>query len=835
MLLFPHQATKDVHGKTIRSTAWTVEETRLLVKYIALNYSCGEKTTEWPGTRSSSFWGKCAEYISHGTSKVKRTDMACRERCRKYLGQNFKTVAEAEEAFGIDYIDDIETESHPPNQDDTAVIQSIVNTFNKLTNGQQWAILKKCFEVKLQENNPQLSDYVPDDFLKVSISAFQNLHDYKRRNTLYELGYSIGTMRSDESGPRMPLDRMPFPLIETNCHFFSVDYIDQVRYSEEYVKYLETMYMHFGGKWTALHCGPSFKHNDISAESPSLDEDDLGVAPLHQTGTHQGGDIVSMALDSALGENWEKDMEFDISNMNISGCGPPLTSTPLKKRDGKSTSSTSDMGTCSSLWSGISQTDIDELSEGLSSQQLQQLHGITPVQHGKPKCRLKTMDAKVNVVGISQRNISKRISHAKYISDTSIQVKMLHKAKQSNPAGRWWIKADACDIKKAVRESMQKDWSGDIDLGDGKLQESHKKYIEKHKLVHEFMKGDRIHDVQKDCIAIISVLDKDKTFLCNEHKKTKLVYEKKKGKYHASEDTLFALAWEVDGYDKLIKENSNLRRTVEIFSGEVGEAPMTLAVFRSRMKVYLKNVASKERDAASHLMIFMISDELRNMKPYALPVRLLPCGVIKDNTMRVLKNTVKDSMIAIGMIVVGFVTDGEWNSLRTMGTERPVSIIQLMMEAKSNARQTSVNAIKMYLTMDEEGHTPLLQHDAIPLQDVQWLWGLIRNEGKSFDEAIYALRKKMYPDQYEPRPWTPGQAESVTDCLKSILATYIFRWKVHNYSQNGVDFEKYLYVPELDSQTQEYHMDREDHGHLLKRLTTCLRNGAIPDVDSQRY
>ncbi|KAI8511896.1 hypothetical protein Bbelb_109960 [Branchiostoma belcheri] len=32
------------------------------------------------------------------------------------------------------------------------------------------------------------------------------------------------------------------------------------------------------------------------------------------------------------------------------------------------------------------------------------------------------------------------------------------------------------------------------------------------------------------------------------------------------------------------------------------------------------------------------------------------------------------------------VTDGEWNSLRTMGGDRPVFIIQLMMEAKGEAR-----------------------------------------------------------------------------------------------------------------------------------------------------
>lgn len=46
----------------------------------------------------------------------------------------------------------------------------------------------------------------------------------------------------------------------------------------------------------------------------------------------------------------------------------------------------------------------------------------------------------------------------------------LKKAKQSIPEGRWWIKADACDVQKGLRESMCGIWAGDEDLGDGSLQ-----------------------------------------------------------------------------------------------------------------------------------------------------------------------------------------------------------------------------------------------------------------------------------------------------------------------------------------------------------------------------
>ena len=46
----------------------------------------------------------------------------------------------------------------------------------------------------------------------------------------------------------------------------------------------------------------------------------------------------------------------------------------------------------------------------------------------------------------------------------------------------------------------------------------------------------------------------------------------------------------------------------------------------------------------------------------------------------------------------GFVTDGEFNSLRTMGSSRPISIIQLIMDSKAEARHINVNTIRQYLT-----------------------------------------------------------------------------------------------------------------------------------------
>ena len=45
----------------------------------------------------------------------------------------------------------------------------------------------------------------------------------------------------------------------------------------------------------------------------------------------------------------------------------------------------------------------------------------------------------------------------------------------------------------------------------------------------------------------------------------------------------------------------------------------------------------------------------------------------------------------------GFVTDGKFNSLMTKGSQRPVSIIQLIMDAKKEANSISFHWIERYL------------------------------------------------------------------------------------------------------------------------------------------
>ena len=49
--------------------------------------------------------------------------------------------------------------------------------------------------------------------------------------------------------------------------------------------------------------------------------------------------------------------------------------------------------------------------------------------------------------------------------------------KNINPNARWSIKADGTDIQTGLRESVHKEWSGDVDWGDNALQKCHNEYM----------------------------------------------------------------------------------------------------------------------------------------------------------------------------------------------------------------------------------------------------------------------------------------------------------------------------------------------------------------------
>ena len=110
------------------------------------------------------------------------------------------------------------------------------------------------------------------------------------------------------------------------------------------------------------------------------------------------------------------------------------------------------------------------------------------------------------------------------------------------------------------------------------------------------------------------------------------------------------LAWNVTGFQELLMTAKNLIMELEgvLDGGVISDLPK----LKSRLLQYNKNLFSKKRLAASYLLVFMISGELRNRKPYAVPVQFIPYKSLSDSKLRDLQVKVEKSMKNVGMTVV---------------------------------------------------------------------------------------------------------------------------------------------------------------------------------------
>jgi hypothetical protein len=240
-------------------------------------------------------------------------------------------------------------------------------------------------------------------------------------------------------------------------------------------------------------------------------------------------------------------------------------------------------------------------------------------------------------------------------------MKALKTAHEQNKKGRWWIKADATDLNQGLRESVNNKWSGDVDLGDGTLDKLRKKYLEQLSFIKILGLKER-HDnklICQDFCQLKTQLHEEMLFLNDGLKNARHVYNIQIKRTNVAEQSLFALAWDVDGYEKLVEKNSKLQESITeiedkmVLNEKTSNLPKELKILRSDLEVYVKGVFMKKREVASHLLVFMISDEYRNFKPYAVPVQVLAYKSITDVKVQKLKNELKAAMTEIGMKVVG--------------------------------------------------------------------------------------------------------------------------------------------------------------------------------------
>ena len=209
---------------------------------------------------------------------------------------------------------------------------------------------------------------------------------------------------------------------------------------------------------------------------------------------------------------------------------------------------------------------------------------------------------------------------------------------------------------------MKNQWSGDVDWGDGDLQWRHEEYIKYLEFVRALgVKQRRSYgSIKTDLERQLQNMQEEMEFLTAGLAKAKDTYESKKKLLKVSEESLFALAWDVEGFSQLKGKNTTIQDTIssilQRISGPVserGNIPADVCTLKKELEPYIKGVHTKKREAASHLLLFMISDELRKFKPYAMPVRVVKYKSITDAKIRELKEELRKAMKECGMTTVG--------------------------------------------------------------------------------------------------------------------------------------------------------------------------------------
>lgn len=201
-------------------------------------------------------------------------------------------------------------------------------------------------------------------------------------------------------------------------------------------------------------------------------------------------------------------------------------------------------------------------------------------------------------------------------------------------------------------------WSGDEDFGNGSVGRFHAEYASKCNTIKRLFGQQHSSVLVDDVKGLIDDFVHDAEFLkdCMDIAKEK--YDKKLTNSRCSEDLFMKLAWDVVGFEQLLKQANDFKDELELVVNDLKFGLQNVAVLRIRkleksILQYYKDLYSKKRSPASHLLIFMLADELRNVKPYAVPVQFLPIKSITDDQIRQLELEIETLMKSNEMVTVG--------------------------------------------------------------------------------------------------------------------------------------------------------------------------------------
>ena len=214
-------------------------------------------------------------------------------------------------------------------------------------------------------------------------------------------------------------------------------------------------------------------------------------------------------------------------------------------------------------------------------------------------------------------------------------------------------------------ESLSGIWNGDVDLGDGKLEELRRKYDQRVALASRVATIDNRHGLELELQKCVDSLEDDISFLDDGFHLAVEDYRKKFENRSTPEENLKNANWSVVEFQTLLQQAQFIKEAYEEQLACLNPAvhvylPHHMLTIRTSLrglvkevKGYLRNLFKKKRIAATHVLVLMLSNERRNKKPYALPIRYVPYRSLRDQFICELTRDVKLKMQERELNLVG--------------------------------------------------------------------------------------------------------------------------------------------------------------------------------------
>ena len=120
----------------------------------------------------------------------------------------------------------------------------------------------------------------------------------------------------------------------------------------------------------------------------------------------------------------------------------------------------------------------------------------------------------------------------------------------------------------------------------------------------------------------------------------------------------------------------DLQRQLNDEAGAALTSRNTRIKYADLLAEYIRYYTNKKRQAATKILVITLSEETRTRKPYTYIAQAIPFKTLSNMDTERLMDNVAQVVVENGGRVTGRVSDGEHNSLRLMGKNRPRSILK---------------------------------------------------------------------------------------------------------------------------------------------------------------